>query len=141
MNKNVTYFNETLTKSLATVDSEGNPNVCPCGSARMLDENKIYALCGYFDKTLENLKNNTKAVFLAYKSLDDQEFLDHFEQTGEMLYPLGYRYYCTLTDMSQDEKAIEPWRSGLAAVTGNRIASKINLLLTFEVKEIREIVL
>ena len=140
MNKHVTYFNETLTKSLATVDSEGNPNVCPCGSARMLDENKICAVCGYFDKTLKNLKNNAKAVFLAYKTLD-QEFSAHFEQTGEMLYPIGYRYYCTLTDISQDEKAIEPWRSGLAAVHGNRIASKINLLLTFEVKEIREIVL
>ena len=96
MNKHVTYFNETLTKSLA--------------------------------------------IFLAYKPMD-QEFLAHFEQTGEMLYPAGYRYYYTLTDISQDEKAIEPWRSGLAAVTGNRIASKINLLLTFEVKEIREIVL
>ena len=140
MNKHVTYFNETLPKSLATVDNEGNPNVCPCGSARMLDENTICAVCGCFDKTLNNLKYNAKAVFLAYKPLD-QEFLAHFEQTGEMIYPIGYRYYCTLTDISQDEKAIEPWRSGLAAVTGNRIASKMNLLLTFEVKEIREIVL
>jgi hypothetical protein len=138
MNKHVTFFNEILTKSLATVDSEGNPNVCPCGSARMLDENKICALSGYFDKTLKNLKNNAKAVFLAERPLE-QQFIAHFEQTGEMPYPIGYRYYCTLTDISQDEKAIEPWRNGLAAMTGNRIANKINLLLTFELKEIREI--
>lgn len=140
MSQYVQYFNQSPIKSLATVDAKGSPNVCFCGSAVMVDENTIQALSGYFDRTLANLNDNSKAVFLAQKPTT-MEYYAHFEKTGELLFPAGFRYYCTLTGQTRDEKAIAPLKSRLQAIAGSRIAGRINLLLTFKVEEIREVII
>ena len=139
MKEIIEYFNNCPAKSLATVDTNGNPNICLCGSAIMVDEKTIHALYGYFEKSYTNIKQNHHAVFLATKGFSES-YWKHFESTGEKLYIPGYRFYCRFKEETTDPAQLSPIKKRLSQKIGNRIVSKLKLLLIFEIKEIREIV-
>ena len=134
----VDYFNQSPAKSIATVDPKGNPNICLCGSATMINEETIYALYGYFHKSYSNLQSNPNCVFLSSKGLS-KEYWQHFEKTGEKLYPPGYRYFCKFTEESSDSSKIVELKTLIQKDVGARVANRLNKLLVFRVVEIKEL--
>ncbi len=134
----IEYFNTSLTKSMATVDKKGKPNICLCGSATMINEETIHAVYGYFDTSYSNLQNNQNCVFLVSKALS-KEFWQHFEQTGEKLYSPGYRVFCRFIEEVSDVGRFQEIRNRIQKSAGNRVASNLKKLLIFEVEEIKEI--
>jgi capsid protein len=91
------YFNKTAIKALATTAKNGNPNVCLCGSAFMIDESTIIAASGFFDQTEKNIRETNKAVFMAFQPLAS-EYWKHYEETGQQQFPAGIRFYCILKE-------------------------------------------
>ncbi len=132
------YFNSTLAKSLATVDENGNPNVCLCGTANMPDENTIHIGCVCIDHSRENIRNTRKATFMASKPVDP-DYWKHYEKTSETPYPAGFRYYCTLIDETDDKDILGPIYERLKERTGNKIADKLDSAMIFKVNNVREI--
>ncbi len=134
----VEYFNNSLTKSMATADEKGNPNICLCGSAIMINKETIHAVYGYFDTSYNNLQNNPNCVFLTSQALS-KEFWQHFEQTGEKLYSPGYRVFCTLIEEVSDPDSFQEIRNRIQQSAGNRVADNLKKLLIFKVEEVKEI--
>ncbi len=132
------YFNSTSTKSLATVDENGQPNVCLCGTAYMPDENTIHIGCIFIAQSRKNIRKTKKATFLASKPVDS-DYWKHYERTGEKLYPAGFRYYCTLVDETCDPEVLEPIYMELEKDPGRRIAEKLDSVMIFGVHKVREI--
>ncbi len=133
------YFNTTPAKSLATVDPSGQPNVCLCGAAYMPDEKTIHIGVGFFDKTLKNITDTGKATFLAARPTDP-EFWQHYEKTGERLFPAGYRYYCSYIKETDDPESLSIIQERLRPRIGNRIPDALKKVLVFQVDEVRELV-
>jgi hypothetical protein len=132
------YFNSALAKVLATVDENGQPNVCPCGTANMPDENVIHIGNVCLDRSLVNIRKTKKATLMATKPVES-EYWKHYEKTGERLYPAGYRCYCTFIDETDDQKILEPIYERLAGRVGKKMADKLDSVLVFKIDEIREI--
>jgi hypothetical protein len=138
MNSYQEYFNKTPGKALATTDKNGNPNVCMCGSAFMIDDNTIIAASGFFDRTETNIQDTNKAVFMAFMPLS-LEFFKHYEETGERQYPAGYRFYCTLKETATSGPLLENVKERLRERVGNRIPDSLRNLMVFDIDEIREL--
>ncbi len=132
------YFNSTLTKSLATVDENGQPNVCLCGTANMPDENTIHIGCIFIDQSRKNIRKTRKATFLASTPVDS-DYWKHYEKTGEKLHPAGFRYYCTLIDETRDPEILKPIYIKLEVDPGHNIADKLDSVMIFKVHNVREI--
>ena len=138
MNHYQEYFNTAPGKTLATTDKNGNPNVCMCGSAYMLDENTIIAASGFFDRTDINIQETNKAVFMACKPLSP-EYFKYYNETGEKQFPAGYRFYCTLQETSTSGPMLENVKERLRTRVGNRIPDSLKKVLVFKIDEIREL--
>lgn len=135
----IEYFNNCPAKSMATVNANGNPNICLCGSAFMSDEQTIKVLYGYFDQSYANLQQNPHAVFLASKGFSES-YWQHFEATREKLYVPGYRFYCRLTKELTDPSQLSQMKERLLPRAGKRIVSGLKSLLIFDIEKIREII-
>ena len=86
---------------IATCDSEGNPNVAPIGSMRVVDENTVHVLQGYLPRTFSNLRQNPKATFsVCHKP----KLFDVFKDPDQT--PLGYQVTCELVDIDEAETAV-----------------------------------
>jgi hypothetical protein len=138
MNPYQEYFNKTLGKVLATTDKNGNPNVCMCGSAFMIDSNTIIAASAFFDRTEANINETSKAVFMASRPLTP-EFVKHYNETGERQFPTGYRFYCTLRETTSGGEMLEKIKDRLRERVGNRISDSMKNLMVFDINEIREL--
>jgi hypothetical protein len=138
MNEYREYFNKAASKALATTDKDGNPNVCLCGSAFMIDESTIIAASGFFDKTEKNIKETNKAVFMAFQPLSS-EYWKHYEETGQQQFPAGIRFYCILKETATDGPMLEGIKKRLRERVGNRIPDSLKKLLFFSVVEIRKL--
>ena len=138
MNAYQEYFNKSPSKALATTDKNGNPNVCLCGSAFMLDENTIIAASGFFDRTEKNIQETKKAVFMASQQVKP-EYWKHYEKTGEQQFPAGIRFYCVLREMANDSPLLEKIKVRLKERVGNRIPDNLKKLLIFDIVEIRKL--
>ena len=90
--------------NIATSDEQGNPNVAPIGSMRMVDETTVHILQGFLPKTMSNLRKNPKAVFSVCLRPTLAGMLATFREKEEDI--LGYQVYCTLTGETRDELAI-----------------------------------
>lgn len=91
--------------SIATCDADGNPNVAPIGSMRVVDENTVHVLQGFFHQTYKNLEANPKAAFsicLRPKLLDVRSL---FKQEDEG--PMGYQIYGELIHVENSQNAVE----------------------------------
>ena len=91
--------------SIATCDAQGNPNVAPIGSMRVVDENTVHVLQGFLHQTNKNLEVNPKAAFsicLRPKLLD---FRNLFKQKEEK--PMGYQVYAELINVENSHEAVE----------------------------------
>lgn len=130
------YFNQSSGKVLATTDSEGNPNVCLCGSAFMLDNTTIVCASGFFDRTESNIRETKKAVFMALRP-PTSEFWEHYEATGEQQFDSGVRFYCELKDSTTTAPLLGKIRERLRERVGSRVADGMKELWLFEVDEIR----
>ena len=55
---------------LATASKNGIPNVVPIGSKKIIDDGTILISDQYFDKTLENMKNNPQAAITIWEKFE-----------------------------------------------------------------------
>ena len=136
MNEYQEYFNKTAGKALATTDKNGNPNVCLCGSAFMIDESTIIAASGFFDQTEKNIRETKKAVFMAFQPLSSV-FWKHYEETGQQQFPAGMRFYCVLKETAPDGPMLAGIKQRLRERVGNRIPDSLKDLLVFTIVKIR----
>lgn len=125
-------------KILATVDQNGQPNVCPCGTATMTDDHTIIIGSVGILRSRENIRQSRKATFMVQKPIDP-EYWKQYEKTGEKPYPAGYRLYCTLIEETEDKTIVKPIYEKLKKRVGERIADKIASAMKFKVEEVREI--
>ena len=132
------YFNSTLTKSLATVDENGIPNVCLCGTAYMPDEQSIHIGVVFIERSHKNIQKTNKATFMATKP-PNPDYWKQYEKTGEKSWSAGYRYYCTLIDETDNSEIIGPIFLRLRSNVGSRIADKIKTVMIFKIDNVREL--
>ncbi len=93
--------------NIATCDIEGNPNVAPIGSMRIVDDRTVHVLQGFLPKTMKNLRSNPKATFSVCLRPKVLDMLSLFNDKKEDR--LGYQVYCELegTDASKEAVARE----------------------------------
>lgn len=130
--------------SIATCDTEGNPNVAPIGSMRIVDDHTVHVLQGFLPKTMENLRSNPKATFSVCLPPRMLDFISLFNENKDCL---GYQVYCELEDIDASKDAVErEYRHIVDRVP--RLLRRFFLkfceknlkqLLKFRIKEVREI--
>ncbi|MHB8793187.1 MAG: pyridoxamine 5'-phosphate oxidase family protein [Thermoleophilia bacterium] len=133
------YFNAAKVKTMATVDENGQPNVCPCGTATMPDDQTIIIGCVGFFRSRENIIKTKKATFMAQKPVD-QEYWTQYEKTGEKPYPAGYRFYCRFIEETNEKTIVEPIHEKLKNRVGGKLADKLASAMIFQVEEVKEII-
>ena len=131
--------------NIATSDSDGNPNVAPIGSMRIVDENTVHVLQGFLPKTLANLRKNPKATFSTciIPSLLDR--LTPFQEKEKDI--LGYQVYCTFkgesdnrADVLREVDALSSRVPFFAKGAFKKFCDKnLKRLLMFEVNNVRAI--
>ena len=65
--------------SFATASKGGVPNVVPIGMFKIVDDETIWIVDNFMDKTLKNLKENPVASFYAYS----KDFKESFQIKGK----------------------------------------------------------
>lgn len=131
--------------TIATCDREGNPNVAPIGSMRILDDKTVHVLQGFLPKTFNNLQRNPKASFSVCIQPSLLNFLFFFR--GQKSTLLGYQVYCEYKGVNGSKEAVEKEYRQLVNRVPFLIRSlflrfcKKNLkrLLMFELIDVREI--
>jgi hypothetical protein len=131
--------------SIATCDRDGNPNVAPIGSMRIVDDGTVHVLQGFLPRTMQNLKSNPKATFSVCIR---PSFLDLLTLFGEKEDErLGYQVHCELTGTDASKEAVEREYRQIAN-RAPRIFRKhflkfcqknLKRLLTFRITDVREI--
>ncbi len=87
--------------NIATCDEQGNPNVTPIGSMRIVNGNTVHVMQSLLPRTYANLKKNPKATFVCIRKF---KFFYMFKfLLGKGKEPLGYRIYCSFIG-SDDSK-------------------------------------
>jgi hypothetical protein len=129
--------------SIATCDVEGNPNVAPIGSMRVVDSSTVHVLQGYLPRTIRNLKANPKAAFSVTLPLTFGTIFSMLRSPSDA--PGGYRVYCELTSIDDDRVAVEeetkaslrrmPWV--LRGAFARFCEKNLKQLLRFRILEIR----
>lgn len=61
------FFEQVPIMAFATVDKNGIPNVCAIGSKKIIDDNTIYTIDTFHDKTIENIKQNPNISIAMWK--------------------------------------------------------------------------
>lgn len=105
----------------------------------MPDDQTIIIGCVGIDRSRETIRKTKKATFMAQKPIDS-EYWKQYEETGEKPYPVGYRFYCTLIEETEDLTIMTPIHERLKDRVGGRIADKIVSVMKFNVEEVREII-
>ena len=131
--------------SIATCDMDGNPNVAPIGSMRIVDQNTVHVLQGFLARTLSNLKSNPKATFSVCVPPSFRDIFTLFKKNEEG--PLGYQVYCELTEMDESKEAVEREYRQLVNRAPRLLRGlflkfcerNLKRLLRFKILEIREI--
>lgn len=120
------YFNkQPRMATLSTADSKGNVDSAYFGSPRMTDEKTIVMGSGS-NRTLANLRENPKAVFLI------------MEPGNTVPEWKGVRIYVTMKDCATSGHKLEEIRAAIAEKVGPEVANKmIQAALTFEIDNIR----
>jgi len=70
---------QAASKVLATVDSEGIPNVVPKGSISAIDEKTIVFADLFGDKTNKNLEETKKAAIAVFKGMKGYQLKGRFQ--------------------------------------------------------------
>jgi hypothetical protein len=120
------YFNkQPRMATLSTADSNGNVDSAYFGSPRMIDEKTIVMGSGT-NRTLANLRENPKAVFLI---MEPGNTISEWK---------GVRIYVTMKDCDTSGQKLEQIRAAIAEKVGPEVANKmIHAAITFEVDKIR----
>lgn len=81
MNKEIIDLlnDQAASKVLATVDSNGMPNVVPKGSISAIDENTIAFADIFGDKTNKNLEETKKAAIAVFKQMEGYQLKGTFQ--------------------------------------------------------------
>ena len=117
----IKQFN-TQPKCMATVDTNGIPNICLTFAARMVDLETIVLAGGFIEKSLENIKANRKATFMPWNpTILQNEYWKHYDVTGEKLCSAGYRLYCTLQDGFPNDYFLKEIQEQFRKAGSNRI--------------------
>jgi len=91
--------------SIATCDDQGNPNVAPIGSMRIVDENTVHVLQGYLHQSYKNLESNPKAAFSVCVRPKLFNIRGKFKQKKNE--PLGYQVYAKLVHVDASPAVVE----------------------------------
>ncbi|AFM23608.1 pyridoxamine 5'-phosphate oxidase family protein [Desulfomonile tiedjei] len=120
------YFNkQPRMATLSTADSKGNVDSAYFGSPRMIDEKTIVMGSGT-NRTLANLRENPKAVFL---------IMEPGKTIAEWK---GVRIYVTMKDCATSGQQLDQMRAAIAERVGPEVANKmIHAAITFEIDNIR----
>ncbi len=112
---------------LATADQEGRPNLAYFGSPRLTPEGTLVVGLGR-NRTLANLEQNPRAVFLALES-----------SPVEFATP-GWRLYLEVQDLQRQGPVLDQVRAFIAEKAGEQAARMIQAGVVFQVKEVRPLV-
>jgi len=120
------YFNkQPRMATLSTADKNGRVDAAYFGSPRMVDEKTILMGSGT-NRTLANLRENPKAVFLI---MEPGQSITEWK---------GVRIYVTMKQCDTSGPNLDKIRAAIAEKVGTETANKmIHAALTFEVDEIR----
>jgi hypothetical protein len=132
------------TISFATCDAEGNPNVAPIGSMRIVDHKTVHVLQGFLAQSMANLKANPRAAFSVCLR---PRLLDIFKSNGKGKEVLGYRVYCNFTGSDDSPEAIRQEYQLIARRVPFFLRrpflkfcnKNLKRLLKFEITDIREV--
>ncbi|HMK34771.1 MAG TPA: pyridoxamine 5'-phosphate oxidase family protein [Desulfomonilaceae bacterium] len=111
--------------TLSTADKTGKVDSAYFGSPRMVDEKTIVMGSGA-NRTLTNLRENPKAVFLI---MEPGKTVPEWK---------GVRIYVTMKDCETAGPKLDQIRAAVAEKVGQESANKmIHAALTFEIQEVR----
>lgn len=125
--------------SFGTCDADGNPNIAPIGSMRIVDDKTVHVLQGELGRTMKNLRSNPKAVFSVLGLPGLRSLLKDEDET------LGYRVYCNYTGTEDSESALQEELSSILkrmpflfrrSIAG-MIRKRVKRVLRFEITDIR----
>jgi hypothetical protein len=91
--------------NIATCDNQGNPNVAPVGTMRIVDQDTVHVLQGLLPRTIQNLESNPRAAFSVTMPMTLRSFASMLFSRDEA--PVGYRVYCELTGIDDDKAAVQ----------------------------------
>ena len=131
--------------NIATSDGNGNPNVAPIGSMRVVDSKTVHVLKGFLPRTMANLRNNPKATFSVCLPPSIWDLVNLFKDDDEKV--LGYQVHCTFrgestlkTDINREVDAIATRVPFWANRPFRRFCNKkLTCLLTFTIDDVRTI--
>ena len=111
---------------LGTSDGRGRPNVAYFGSPRLMENGTLVMGLGS-NRSLENLEQNPRAVFLAIA-----------ESPVTFTTP-GYRLYLDVKQIQKEGPVLDDIRGKIAQHAGDEAARMIQAAVVFEVTEVRRL--
>ncbi len=111
---------------LGTADSQGQPNVAYFGSPRLMENGTLVMGLGS-NRSLKNLEQNPKAVFLA------------IAESPVTFTTAGYRLYLNVRELRKEGPLLDGIRGKIAQLAGSDAAKMIQAAVVFEVTEIRQL--
>lgn len=131
--------------TIATCDSEGNPNVAPIGSMRVVNDKTVHVLQGFLPRTLKNLRTNPKASFSVVLGQSLLQSLLFFLSPKNK--SLGYQVYCEFKGTDDKKETVERETNQLVnrvpflfrGVFRKFCKKNLKQLLIFQITDIREI--
>lgn len=122
------YFNKSpRIGTLSTADTAGNVDSAIFGSPRMTDEKTVVMGLGQ-NRTLRNLQQNPKAVFLIVEP--GKEFLDW----------KGVRVYLKVQDLATSGPVLDNFKADMAKVAGEEAAAMVHAVVRFAVTNVRPLI-
>ncbi len=112
---------------LATADRQGRPNLAYFGSPRLTPEGTLVVGLGQ-NRTLANLEQNPRAVFLA------------LESSPVGFQTPGWRLYLEVEEIQRQGAVLDEVRSFIAEKAGEQAARMIQAGVVFRVEEVRPLV-
>lgn len=111
---------------LATSDGDGNCDAAIYGSLQLSDLETMTMTIGD-NRTLSNLKENPKAVFLVFSD----ESLEHME---------GARLYLHVESIVEEGPVLDKGRMMVSAAVNPNAAKMMKAFITFKVQDVRPLV-
>lgn len=68
------FFEKIPVIAFSTVDKKGMPNVVAIASKKLVDENTIWIIDSFFDKTKENILQNNNVSLCMWEGLEGYQF-------------------------------------------------------------------
>jgi len=111
---------------LGTADGQGQPNVAYFGSPRLMENGTLVMGLGS-NRSLKNLEQNPKAVFLA------------IAESPVSFTTAGYRLYLNVRELQKEGALLEGIREKIAQHAGSDAAKMIQAAVVFDITEIRKL--